>query len=137
MKEYNARRGSEARERVLAAIEQCKKENDISITRVCRLAGVHRSYFTKHPEMRETLNVAMKIVNRIIKKRKQDDNSKEVLMRTLQIQVDALKKKNASLAEDAKYKDMYKEKCEEAKKLKEQLHAQLNQNFLESGDLGF
>lgn len=125
MTDYNIARGQETRERVIKAIEQCKKEGDMSTTRICELAGVDRSYFTRHPEMRKTLETARGIVNRGIKKRKQNTDSRDVLERTLYADNDRLKKKIASLEKDVeknnKYKAMYDEKCIECENLKKQV----------------
>lgn len=123
MTQYNMERGATVREKVLAAIEQCKKDNDISTTRVCKIAGIHRSYFTKHPEMRKALDTAKGIVNRRIKKRKQNDDSKEVIIRSLYAQNTILEGKITSMDEYKKYKDMYESKCGEVEKLKKQLDA--------------
>lgn len=133
MTKYNISRGNATREKVISAIEQCKEEKDISTTRVCELAGVHRSYFTKHPEMRKTLDTAIGIVNRKIKKRQQNENSKDVIIRSLQIKIVALEKENHSLSDYAKYKTMYEAKVDEVEKLKNQL----NQKYIESGMLDF
>lgn len=133
MTEYNVNRGNATRERVIAAIEQCKEEKDISTTRVCEIAGVHRSYFTKHPEMRKLLDTAIGIVNRKIKKRQQNENSKDVIIKSLQIKIAALEKENHTLSDCTKYKTMYESKCDEVEKLKNQL----NQKYIESGILNF
>ncbi len=133
MNEYNVNRGKTTRERVIAAIEQCKAEKDISTARVCELADVHRSYFTKHPEMRRLLDTAKGIVNRTIKKRQQNENSKDVIIKSLQIKNAALEKENHTLSDYTKYKTMYESKCEEVEKLKNQL----NQKYIESGILNF
>lgn len=133
MIEYNVNRGNATRERVIAAIEQCKAEKDISTTRVCELAGVHRSYFTKHPEMRKLLDINIGIVNRKIKKRQQNENSKDVIIKSLQIKIAALEKENHTLSDCTKYKTMYETKCDEVEKLKNQL----NQKYIESGILNF
>ena len=125
MTDYNIARGQKTRERVIKAIEQCKKEDDMSTTRICELAGVDRSYFTRHPEMRKTLETARGIVNKEIKKRKQNDNSRDVLERTLYIDNARLKKKIESLKKDIednnKYKTMYEQKCIECENLKKQV----------------
>ena len=133
MNEYNVNRGNTTRERVIAAIEQCKAEKDISTTRVCELADVHRSYFTKHPEMRRLLDTAKGIVNKKIKKRQQNENSKDVIIKSLQIKIAALEKENHTLSDCTKYKTMYESKCDEVEKLKNQL----NQKYIESGILNF
>lgn len=133
MTEYNVNRGNATRERVIAAIEQCKEEKDISTTRVCEIAGVHRSYFTKHPEMRKLLDINIGIVNRKIKKRQQNENSKDVLIKSLYTKITALEKENHTLSDCTKYKTMYESKCDEVEKLKNQL----NQKYIESGMLNF
>lgn len=128
MTEYNIARGNETRERVLAAIEQCKAEGNISTTKVCEIANVHRSYFTKHPEMRKTLNTAIGIVNRNIKKRKQNDNSKDVIIKALQCKITSLNKEIASLNDLKKYKGLYEEKCQDVENLKKQLDNAYSEN---------
>lgn len=121
MTEYNINRGNETRERVIAAIEQCKEDGDISTSRVCEIANVHRAYFTKHPEMRKTLDTAIGIVNRKIKKRKQNDNSKDVVIKSLYVKIASLEKEISSLHDFEKYKNLYEAKCEELDSLKKQL----------------
>lgn len=125
MTDYNIARGEETKKRVIKAIEQCKKEGDMSTKRICELAGIDRSYFTKHPEMRKTLETARGIVNREIKKRKQNADSRDVLERTLHIDNARLKKKIEKLEKDIedynKYKAMYEQKCIECENLKKQV----------------
>lgn len=121
MTEYNINRGNETRERVIAAIQQCKEDGDISTSRVCEIADVHRAYFTKHPEMRKTLDTAIGIVNKKIKKRKQNENSKDVIIKSLYAKISLLEKEIASLQGFKKYKDLYENKCEETESLKKQL----------------
>lgn len=91
MEEYNKTRGNDCRNRVLSTIEKCKLDGNISVKRVCELADVNRSYFTNHPEMRQTLDTAIGIVNRKIKKRKQNQDSKEVLLKSMYTENDILK----------------------------------------------
>lgn len=128
MVNYNVAKGRDNRERVLAAIEQCKKEGNISAKRVAQIAGVHECYFSRYPEMRKTLDIAMGLVNRNLKKTKQNENSKDVLNHSLYVELTNLKKENAKLADYKKYKDMYEEKCEEVEKLKKQLEQAYNNN---------
>lgn len=123
---YNVTKGKNNRERVLAAIEQCKKEGNISAKRVAQIAGVHECYFSRYPEMRKTLDIAMGIVNRNLKKTKQNDNSKDVLNHALYVELNNLKRENAKLEDYKKYKDMYESKCEEVEELKKQLEQAYN-----------
>lgn len=122
MVNYNVTKGKNNRERVLAAIEQCKKEGNISAKRVAQIAGVHECYFSRYPEMRKTLDIAMGIVNRNLKKTKQNDNSKDVLNHALYVELNNLKRENAKLEDYKKYKDMYESKCEEVEELKNSLN---------------
>lgn len=128
--EYNSKKAENYRERVEAAIKQCKEENDISITRVCRIAGINRSYFTKHPEMRKALDAEIRIVNRTVKKRNQNEDSHAVIEKALYTENAALKRKLVSLEESKKYKEMYHAKCNEVDKLKKALEAATHQNGL-------
>ncbi len=130
MTEYNINRGNETRERVLTAIEQCKEDGDISTSKVCEIADVHRSYFTKHPEMRKALDTAIGIVNRKIKKRKQNDNSKDVVIKSLYVKIASLEKEITSLHGLEKYKNLYEAKCEEVEDLKKQLDNAYNTSGL-------
>lgn len=121
MNEYNKNIGNETRERVLAAIEQCKADGDVSVKKVCEIANVNRSYFSKYPELRNALDIAMGIVNRKIKKRKQNNNSKDVLIKSLYVKIASLENIIKKLQSLEKYKDLYEEKCKEVENLKNQL----------------
>lgn len=125
MIDYNIARSEKTKERVIKAIEQCKEEGDVSTSRVCELAGVHRSYFTKHPEMRKTLDTAQGIINKKIKKRKQNADSRDVLEKALYTDNKKLRKEIESLEKDVesnnKYRAMYEQKCTECVNLKKQI----------------
>lgn len=133
MIEFNINKKQKNTERVISAIEQCKVEGNISTKRVCELAGVDKSYFSRHPELRKVLNTAKGIVNRNTKKTKQNNNSRDVLERSLYAENTKLKKEIAKLQEYKKYKDMYEEKCIEIEKLE----MQLNEAYHSSGILNF
>lgn len=120
-------------ERVINAIEQCKQDGNISTKRVCEIAGVDKSYFSRHPELRKALNTAKGIVNRNTKKTRQNNNSRDVLEKSLYAENTKLKKEIAKLQEYKKYKDMYEEKCIEIEKLE----MQLNEAYQSSGILNF
>lgn len=132
MVKYNIEKGKANKERVLAAIEQCKKEGNLNRRNVTNLAGVDYSYFSKYPEMAKVLYTAMGIDCGKIKKTKQNSNSKDVLIHTLTAENKKLKKQISKLNDCKKYKDMYEEKCEEVEKLKKQLEeAYRNSNIFD------
>lgn len=128
--EYNYQKAESCKKRVISAIEQCKEEKDISITRVCEIACVNRSYFTKHPEMRKALDEAIGIVNRKVKKRKQNSDSHAVIEKALYTENTIPKRKLASLEEFEKYKEMYHAKCDEVDELKKALENATLENGL-------
>lgn len=130
MEEYNHKRGTDTRERVLNAIDKCKKEGEISVTIVCKIAGISRTYFTNHPDMRKVLDNAIGSVNRNLKKRKQNQDSKDVLNKTLYAENIQLKKKIKELEKDETYKDKYDEKCSEIENLKLKLEEANRQSGL-------
>ena len=130
MEEYNRKRGIETRERVLKAINQCKEEEYISVTRVCEIACISRTYFTNHPEMRKTLNSAIGTTNAKCKKRKQSQDSKDILNKTLYAENTQLKKKLKELDRDETYKQKYEDKCAEIENLKKKLDEANKQNGL-------
>lgn len=130
---YNSQKSEDCKKRVIAAIEQCKEEKDISTTKVCKIAGVNRSYFTKHPEMRKALDEATGIVNRNIKKRKQNNDSHAVIEKALYTENTMLKRELESLKKSENYKELYHAKCDEVARLKKALD---NAN-LENGVLNF
>ena len=130
MIEFNLEKKQKNTERVISAIEQCKVEGNISTKRVCELAGVDKSYFSRHPELRKALDIAKGIVNRKTKKTKQNNNSRDVLEKSLYAENAKLKKEIAKLKENEKYKDMYDAKCCEVEELKKQLDAAYNASGL-------
>lgn len=130
MEEYNKKRGIETRERVLKAINQCKEEECISVTRVCKVACISRTYFTNHPEMRKTLNAAIGATNTNCKKRKQSQDSKDILNKTLYVENTQLKKKINELNKNETYKQKYEDKCAEIENLKKKLDEANRQNGL-------
>lgn len=137
MNEYNTRRGDETRDRVSAAIDQCRDEKNISLARVCEIAGVNRNYFSRHPEAHEALDRAMGVVSKRTKKVKQNDDSKNAIINALTKKVKSLQKKNEKLSEYEKYKNMYEDLLVEMEKLKKQLNDELNRKFNEGDLLNF
>lgn len=130
MTEYNHNRALETRERVIAAINECASEGKISVTIVCKKAGISRTYFTNHRDVRKILDDAMKITNRALKKRRMSENDKDTLNRVLYAENATLKKQIAELEKQMKYKEMYESKCEEVEKLKKQFNAIKDSNLL-------
>lgn len=119
--EYNQSKKENCKQRVLDAIDSCVKENNITTTAVCEKAGIHRSYFSNNPEMRQVLDNAKKVVNRKLKKTKQNTDSRVSLEKALRAQIAIQEKRIKELESQEKYKDLYTEKCIECEKLKVQL----------------
>lgn len=130
MEAYNRKRGQDVRERVLRAIDQCIDEDDITVSRVCEIAVISRTYFTNHPDIRKVLDKAIKSSNPNRKKKKQAMDSKDVLNRTLYVENTQLKKKISELEKDAVYKERYLSKCEEVELLKKKLEEANRKNGL-------
>lgn len=130
---YNKEKSDRLRENVLEAIKICQADRNITTKRVCEIAGISRSYFTNHPDMRKILDESKNIINRRLKKRRQSGDSKDTLIQSLHIEIEILKRKVKTLEYDQKYKSMYEEKCLENEKLKNQLL----EAFIESGFLDF
>lgn len=107
MIQYNQKQSEERRQRVLDAIDKCKKEGDISTTRVCKIANVTRAYFTNHPDMRMVLDNAKGIVNRNLKKKRQSPDSRVVLEKSLRAEIVILQRKISELEKAASYKEKY------------------------------
>ncbi len=76
---HNKQKADEARNRVLDAIDSCKKEGNLSISHICKVAGVSKSYFSKHEDIRKVLNDAGGGNNKL-KKRKQSLDSREAII---------------------------------------------------------
>ena len=80
--------------------------------------------------MRKVLDNAIGITNRNLKKKKQTQDSKDVLNKTLYAQNTQLKKKIKELEKDELYKEKYEEKCAEIEQLKKKLDEANRQNGL-------
>ena len=118
---YSQNKADKNKQRVLDAIDTCKKEGNISTNRVCELAGVTRAYFTNHKEMRTVLDDAKKIVNRNLKKKRQSPSSRDVLEKSLRCEIKLLKKRVAELEKNENYKEKYEQLKKENHILKERL----------------
>lgn len=118
---YNRQKSEDCKQRVLNAIDKCTKENDITTRRVCEIAGVAKNYFTYHPELRKVLDNAKGVVNRKLKKTKQNTDSRLALEKSLRAEIALLKKQIKVLETDESYKEKYEAKCAECDKLKKQL----------------
>lgn len=118
---YNRQRSDDCKQRVLDAIDKCIKEDNVTTQRVCEIAGVAKNYFTYHPELRQVLDNAKGVVNRKLKKTKQNTDSRLALEKALRAEIALLKKQISALESDESYKDKYEAKCAECEKLKKQL----------------
>lgn len=130
LNEYNQAKKENCKQRVLNAIDECIKENNITTTAVCEKAGIHRSYFSNNPEMRQVLDRAKKIVNRRLKKTKQNTDSRYALENALRAQISINEKRIKELESQEQYKDLYAAKCAECEKLKTQLDNAVNNSGL-------
>lgn len=133
MEAYNHKRGEDKRQRVLDTIDYCVEHGEISVSLVCKLAPVHRSYFTDHPDMRKVLDDAIGIVNRKLKKKKQTQDSKDALNKVLYAKISNLEKQIAKYQKD----ESYKEKYEKERQTVELLKKELNEANLRNGELNF
>lgn len=133
MENYNRKRGEDKRQSVLNAIDYCVEHGEISVGLVCKLAPVHRSYFTDHPDMRKVLDDAMGIVNRKLKKKKQTQDSKDALNKVLYAKISSLEKQLEKYQRD----ELYKEKYEKERQTVELLKKELNEANLKNGELDF
>lgn len=133
MEAYNHKRGEEKRQCVLNAIDYCVEHGVISVSLVCKLAPVHRSYFTDHPDMRKVLDDAIGITNRKLKKKQQTQDSKDSLNKVLYAKINSLEKQLEKYKKD----ELYKEKYEKERQTVELLKKELNEANLKNGELDF
>lgn len=128
MREFSQAKAEQNRQRVLDAIDLCKKEGNISTNRVCELAGVTRAYFTNHKDMRIVLDKAKGIVNRNLKKKRQSPSSRDTLETALRCEIKMLKKQICELEDNENYKEKYEQLKEENRILNERLSKDLTDN---------
>lgn len=123
LKRSSSEKAADCRKRVLEAINKCKADGNITTARVCKEAGVDKSYFSKHPEMRQMLNNAKGSVDTRLKRFQRSDASYETLVKTLRIENINLEKKNTQLdSECQKYKKLCDKQRVEIELLKKDLN---------------
>ena len=93
------------------AINKLRKQGQFTLADLCREAGVCRSYFSKHPEMRTLADKYIKPTGRTVV-RSQD--SKDTLIQTLKRENGKLEKLNEKLLKEINSNNMYKAKYEDA-----------------------
>ena len=108
------------------AINKLRKEGQFTLADLCREAGVSRSYFTKHPEMRALADKYIKSTGRTVV-RSQD--SKDTLIQTLKRENAKLTKLNEKFVKEAKSNDNYKEKYEKAQEEIKALKKELEEAY--------
>lgn len=80
--------------------------------------------------MRQVLDRAKKVVNRRLKKTKQNTDSRYALENALRAQISINEKRIKELESQEQYKDLYAAKCAECEKLKTQLDNAVNNSGL-------
>ena len=108
------------------AINKLRKEGQFTLADLCREAGVSRSYFTKHPEMRALADKYIKSTGRTVV-RSQD--SKDTLIQTLKRENAKLTKLSEKFVKEAKSNDNYKEKYEKAQEEIKALKKELEEAY--------
>lgn len=118
LKEANANKTIEAREKALEAIEEFKKKKlTITYSAISKHSGVSRKFL--HND--EIVSVVMKKYTEPNAKITRTQDSKDVVISSLKREISELKKKIAEQQKDESYKQKYEELLEENRKLKEQL----------------
>ena len=112
------------------AINKLRKEGEFTLADLCREAGVSRTYFSKHPDMKELADKYITPTG-YCKNRSKDsaDTYIQILKRENRDLKKALDKIKNDIVSENKYKDKYEEALEEIKKLKSQLEEAYNLNL--------
>lgn len=109
-------------EDVKRAINKLRKEGEFTLADLCREAGVSRTYFSKHPDMRELADKYI-IPTGYCRNRNKDsaDAYIQILKKENKDLKRAIEKIKKDILSENKYKEKYEEALEEIKKLKAQL----------------
>ena len=112
---------------VKKAINKLRKEGEFTLADLCREAGVSRTYFSKHPDMKELADKYITPTG-YCKNRSKDstDTYIQILKRENRDLKKALDKIKNDIVSENKYKEKYEEALEEIKKLKSQLEEAYN-----------
>lgn len=115
-----AKQKSEQREKeVLTAIKKMKENNEkISFYGVQKRTGASRSFLYGN----ETLRAKIEAERAVGEGRKKTDNSKDVIIKTLKMEIERLKS-------ESKYKEMYDELLEEYNVVREKLDAMYSAHY--------
>lgn len=130
VKKYNANIKEKNVQAVKDAINKLKKDGKFTLADLCREAGVSRTYFSKHPEMRK---LADKYITPTGYNKNRNKDSQDTYIHLLQTENKKLKKElekiEKQIMEENKYKEKYEVALNEIEKLKEQLDAVYSSNL--------
>lgn len=108
------------------AINKLKKKGSFTLKELCDEAGVSKTYFQKHPDMKALAEVYMSPTCGC-KTRNKD--TQETYIQLLKRENKKLSKELEELQKEEKYKEKYEDAQEEIRKLKEQLEKAYEDNL--------
>lgn len=117
-------------EDVKRAINKLRKEGEFTLADLCREANVSRTYFTKHPDMRELADKYI-IPTGYYRNRSKDSSDAyiQILKKENRDLKKAIEKIKKDIVTEDKYKEKYEKLLEENQKLKAQLEEAYNLNL--------
>lgn len=113
---YNDSKARINRERVIDAINICKREGNIYASRVCKMAGVAPPYFNNHPLMKELLEKAIQEVEKAKNAGRMSDTSKDTVIKQLDKKVKSLERELGKKDREIEKLKPFADECSELKK---------------------
>ena len=111
---------------VKGAINKLKKKGTFTLKELCDEAGVSKTYFQKHPDMKALAEVYM---SHTCGCKTRNKDTQETYIQLLKRENKKLSKELEELQKEEKYKEKYEDAQEEIRKLKEQLEKAYEDNL--------